>query len=206
MRKLIVFPYIIIVLTLSACFSGPGVRRLDPNTVTDLSGYWNDTDVRIVCNSLINDCLSSPGVDQFLREYAAAHGGRQPLAIVGTFRNESSEHINTSIITITMETVIFNSGKIGFAAPAETADEMRQERRDQLMYANEETAARLANETGARLMLTGSVKSIIDRVGRDTVRVYYVDAQLSDIETRERLWMGTNSEIKKLVRQPAYGP
>ena len=35
------------------------VSRVDSNTQIDLSGYWNDTDLRTVCETLIEDCLSS---------------------------------------------------------------------------------------------------------------------------------------------------
>ncbi|MDR0316422.1 MAG: penicillin-binding protein activator LpoB, partial [Treponema sp.] len=54
----------LLLLLLSSCSSSPRVNRIDADTQTDLSGYWNDTDIRIVCQSLIDDCLSSPRVDQ----------------------------------------------------------------------------------------------------------------------------------------------
>ena len=42
-----------------ACSSAPRVSRVDANTQVDLSGYWNDTDVRTVCDTLIRDALSA---------------------------------------------------------------------------------------------------------------------------------------------------
>ncbi len=48
---------IVFVSLLSGCAT-TGVQRMDSNSRTDLSGYWNDTDVRIVCKALI-DCLQS---------------------------------------------------------------------------------------------------------------------------------------------------
>jgi uncharacterized protein (TIGR02722 family) len=179
---------------LAACASS-SVKRVDSETVTDLSGYWNDTDVRIVCDSLIGACLGAPRVTQ-----ESTRLGRNPVFLVGPFRNESDEHIDTSIIADTMEIAIFNSGRADFVAGGAAREALRRERQDQQGNASEETARRLANETGADFLLTGSVKTIVDRAGNTRTRTYYVTAELTNIETNLRLWMDQNSEIKKVIR------
>jgi len=183
-------------LMLCAC-SSTKVKRVDPEKQIDLSGYWNDTDVRIVCEALIKDCINSPRVAQDLRTK-----GRIPMVIVGRFRNDSDEHINTDIISSTMEVTIFNSGRLDFVAGGDVRDDIRAERMDQQNNASAATMARLRNETGADYMLTGAVRSIVDREANQTVRTYYVNAELTSIETNQRLWMGQNSEIKKLITRP----
>jgi len=187
----------VVFLLISSCATTE-VERVDSRSQIDLSGYWNDTDVRIVCESLINDCLSSARVDQEI----SARGGRIPTVIVGRFRNESDEQINTAIITSIMETVIFNSGRLDFVAGGDTRDDLRAERQDQQSNSSEATAAALGNERGADFMLTGSVRTIVDRAGNQTVRTYFVTAELSNIETNARLWLGQNSEIKKVITRP----
>jgi len=184
-------------LFLASCATGTRttVGRIDPNTQTDLSGYWNDTDVRIVCEALITDCLNAPRVNNAI----ANMGGKTPVVLVGRFRNDSREQIDTAIISKTMETVIFNSGKLDFVAGGDVRDELRAERQDQQYQASEETASRLANETGADFMLFGSVRSIEDRAGNQTVRTYFVSAELTNLETNQRLWMGEYNEIKKVI-------
>jgi len=183
-----------IFILLSACATTK-VKRIDSNTQTDLSGYWNDKDVRIVCESLINDCLSSQRVDQAIK----AMGKKVPVVIVGSFRNESSEHIDTAIISSIMETTIFNTGKMDFVAGGAARDALRAERQDQQVNASEKTAAALAKETGADFMLLGTVRTIIDKVDNKSVRTYFVSAELTSIETNQRIWMGQNTEIKKVV-------
>jgi len=191
----------VVLLLVSACASSPapatGVTRVDSSTQTDLSGYWNDTDVRIVCKALIDDCLNSPRVDQAIK----AMGGKTPIVLVGSFKNESSEHIDTGIITSTMETTIFNSGKMDFVAGGSNRAELRAERQDQQSNASEATASALANETGANFMLFGTVKTIVDKAGNQTVRTYFVSAEMTNVETNQRMWMATNSEIKKVIVQ-----
>jgi len=201
MKKLMVI-FAAGMLAFSACASG-GVQRVDAGSQIDLSGYWNDTDVRIVSRSLINDALSSPRVDQAIRNMR----GRTPMVIVGRFRNESSEHIDTTILSSILETEIFNSGRMDFVAGGSTRDELRAERMDQQGgMVSDETAARIGRETGADFMLTGSVRTIIDRAGNQTVRTYFVTAELTSIETNQRMWIGQNNEIKKVVTQARRRP
>ena len=190
----------------AGCSSNPKVSRVDADTQIDLSGRWNDTDVRMVSGSLINDCLGSARVSQFIRDYSSQNNGRLPACLVGNFRNESSEHIDTSIISKAMEIAVVNSGKMDFVAGGDTLTEIRSERQDQQGNASEESAAALGNETGAILLLTGTVNSVIDRAGNTTTRSYFVSAELTNIETRTRLWMGQNDEIKKVIRQSNYRP
>ena len=203
MRKHLAFMVIVLaVLAFSACSSNPKVKRVDADTQIDVSGSWNDTDVRYVCDALIKDCLNSERVGNYIRQFSARNGGRLPTVIVGTFRNNSSEHIDTTIISKTMEIAIVNSEKLEFVAGGDTRSELRAERDDQQMNASEATASALANETGANFMLTGAVKMIEDRAGNTTVRSYFVSAELTNIETNSRLWMGENNEIKKVITRP----
>jgi len=197
MKKFLLFLIPVFFLLAASC-TATKVTRIDPLTQTDLSGYWNDTDVRIVCEALINDCLAAPRVNQTI----SAMGNKIPIVLVGKFSNDSSEHIDTSIITSMMEAAIFNSGKLDFVAGGSTREIIRAERQDQQSFASEETAASLANETGADFMLFGSVRTIIDRAGNQTVRTYFVSAELTNVETNTRIWMGQNSEIKKIVVRP----
>jgi uncharacterized protein (TIGR02722 family) len=194
-RYLYVFAVVSVLLASCALTD---VKRVDSDTQIDLSGSWNDTDVKIVCESLINDCLNSPRVSQAV----AAMGGKTPIVLVGTFKNDSMEHIDTSIIISRMETVIFNSGKMDFVAGGSVRDALRAERQDQQSNASESTVAALGKETGADFMLFGSVKTIVDKAGNQTVRTYFVNAEMTNVSTNQRMWMGENSEIKKVVTQP----
>jgi uncharacterized protein (TIGR02722 family) len=194
-RRMGVLLLVVCAVPFFAACASTSVKRVDSDTVTDLSGYWNDTDVRIVCDSLIKACLDSPRVIQ-----ESGRLGRNPVFLVGPFRNESDEHIDTSIIADTMELAIFNSGRADFVAGGATREALRQERQDQQGNASEATARRLANETGADFLLTGSVKTIVDQGGNTRARTYYVAAELTNIETNMRLWMDQNNAIKKVIK------
>lgn len=172
------------------------VERVSTDTVTDLSGYWNDTDVRIVAESLVGDCVGAAAITNYIRT-----NGRLPVVIVGNFRNDSDEHIDTSILTKKFETALINSGKVDFVASSSERGEIRQEREEQQEWASEETAKRLANETGADFMLIGSVKTMVDQADGTMSRTYWVYGELIDIESNRKLWIGENSEIKKIIKR-----
>jgi uncharacterized protein (TIGR02722 family) len=178
-----------------ACSSSKKVARLDPGSVTDLSGNWNDTDSRLVAEEMIRDALSRPWLQQFTSDQ-----NRMPVVTVGTIRNVSNEHINTETFSTDFERELLNSGKVKFVASRPERDEIRDERMDQAESASQETAKRIRQETGADFLLTGAVKSILDQEGSDKVMYYQTDLQLVNIETNEKVWIGTK-KIKKGISQ-----
>ncbi|WP_461254948.1 penicillin-binding protein activator LpoB [Treponema sp. R80B11-R83G3] len=186
-----------VLFLLSSCAT-TSVKRVESGSQNDLSGYWNAVDVKIACESLINDCLSSARVNQEIN----AKKNKRPVVIVGRFKNASDEQIDTEIISSTMETVIFNSGKLDFVAGGDIRDALRAERQDQLGNASEETAKSIGKETGADFMLTGSLRTIVDRDGNRSIRTYFVTAELTNIETNARLWIGQNNSITKVITRP----
>jgi len=186
-----------VLFLLSSCETTK-VKRVESGTQKELSGYWNAVDVKIVCESLVNDCLSSARVNQEIR----TRGNKKPVVIVGKFKNASDEQIDTEIITSIMENVIFNSGKLDFVAGGDTRTNLRAERQDQQGNASEETTAALGREIGADFMMTGSVRTIVDRDGNRSVRTYFVTAELTNIETNARMWIGQNNSITKEVTRP----
>lgn len=201
MKKIIAIFACVLLLVLTGCEStrSVSVDRIDASTAIDLSGYWNDTDIRIVAETLVKDCVNAPAIENYIR-----NNRMLPVVIVGSFKNDTDEHIDTSIIVKKFETALINSGKVDFVASSSERQEIREERLEQQEWASEETAKRLANEYGADFMLIGSVKTSVDMVDNKTVRTYFVYAELIDIETNRKLWIGENSEIKKLITKSNY--
>jgi PBP1b-binding outer membrane lipoprotein LpoB len=194
---------VVAVLTVS-CSSTPKVTRGE--TQADLSGYWNDNDVRQVCDSLIQNCLDSNRVDTFVNQYAQNHAGEIPAAIVLPFRNASSEHIDMQIVSNNLRVSILNSGRLDFVEGGDARDAIRAERADQnANNASEETAAAIGQETGATLAFTGEVRSIVDTAGNVSTRTYYVKATLTNMETTRILWEGEDT-VRKNIRRYALKP
>ena len=160
LRTKAVFGALAAVLVLAAC-TNKRVERIDPNSVTDLSGRWNDADSRLVANELIAQSLNGT----WARDYAAANGGTSPTVIVGEFRNRTMEHIPVGTFVRDLERAYVQSGLVRLVASSEEREEVRAERQDQQTNASAETRTRLAREMGARYMLQGDVQAIEDSAG-----------------------------------------
>ncbi|UCB53808.1 MAG: penicillin-binding protein activator LpoB [Thiotrichales bacterium] len=193
-RHLISTLIITVVLTgLSAC--GQQVTRVESDSVTDLSGNWNDTDSRLVADEMIQDALSRSWLTQFSREQ-----GKAPTVIVGEVRNLSHEHINTRTFIADMERALINSGEVEFVASSEERQEVRTERKDQDLHASEETRKAMGQEIGADFMLKGTINTIIDAVSGEQVRFYQVDLTLIDMANNRKVWVG-QKKIKKTIEK-----
>ena len=78
-------------------------------------------------------------------------------------------------------------------------EELRKERADQQDYASLETVKKWGLEKGADFILQGVVNSITDANTKEKVVYYQVDLSLSDLESNEKVWIGTK-KIKKVVK------
>ncbi len=169
------------------------VTRIPEDSVTDLSGNWNDTDSRLVADEMINDCLTGAWKSNHHQDE-----GKKPVTIVGVVRNKTTEHIAVDTFIGDMERAFINSGQVTVVASAEERGQIRDERSDQQSYSSEETMKNWGREIGADYMLGGVINSIIDEVGGERVIFYQVDLTLYDLETNTKVWTG-QKKIKKYI-------
>ncbi len=174
-----------------SCGSSKKVTRIDPNSTTDLSGQWNDTDARLVAEEMVKDVMGR----RWLTDFVAASGSK-PVVTMGTIRNMTSEHINTETFTTDFERELINDGRIRFVGSRDQREEIHEERAYQQEFASEETMKRWRQELGADFALVGGIKSIVDQEEGDKVVFYQTDLELINIETNEKVWIGTK-KIKK---------
>lgn len=191
MNKTKIIIALLAALLLLSC--GKEVVRVDSGTVKDLSGKWNDTDSRLVAEEMIKDCLAKPWYVEMVQ-----NKGRKPLLIVGKIRNKSHEHISGDTFISDMERELINSGKIDFVAGKEMRNDLRDEKNDQAENATDNSRKQLRQETGADLMLLGTINSIIDQEDNESVRFYQINLELIDIESNKKVWIG-DKKIKKMI-------
>ena len=198
-RSVVLILIIAAVVLLTGCAtSSRTVTRTSADTQTDLSGRWNDTDSRLVAEKMVEDLMSRPWLSEFVD-----NNDRKPVVIVGTVRNRSSEHIDTNPFIKDIERELINSGKVTFVAGDKQREEIRKERQDQQTEAAEETIKRLGEETGADFMMQGIITSQEDMVDGKKAVLYQVDLELINIETNEKVWLGTK-KIKKVIEQRKF--
>ena len=172
------------------------VTRIDPETTIDLSGFWNDTDSRMVADEMINDAASFPWARRFMQ----ANGGKLPVVIFGSVRNRTTEHIAVNTFLRDMEAAFLRSGLARVVADRDQREQVREEREDQQQKASAETRASMRKELGADFIVVGEITSIEDVDGGREVIYYQVDLNLTDLESNERVWIG-QKRIKKFVER-----
>ena len=175
------------------------VARIDTDSVTDLSGRWNDTDSRLVAEEMIRDCLTSP----WKQEWQARRA--KPTVIVGQIRNKSSEHIAVGTFVGDIERAFINSGEVRSVASAEEREQVRAERADQQQHASDETVKQWGREHGADYMLSGTINSITDQEEGERIVFYQVDMTLIDLQENTKIWQG-QKKIKKYIGRGKFKP
>jgi uncharacterized protein (TIGR02722 family) len=185
----------LVVLMLAGCAQETKVTRVDSGVVTDLSGRWNDTDSRIVAEAMVKEALEY----QWLNNFSSSKH-RPPVVVVGTIQNSSHEHINVNTFVTDLERELTNSQKVTFVAGKGDREELRTERKEQAMYAREDTQKAPGKEVGADYMMKGSIATILDEADGTKAVFYQVDLQMVDLESNAKVWFG-QKKIKKVVEK-----
>jgi hypothetical protein len=196
-RNLWIKPAVLMCLLvgLGACGGETRVTRIDAGVVTDLSGRWNDTDSRMVAESMVKEALEYPWLNTFSQSKR-----RQPVVVVGTVLNSSHEHINVHTFVTDLERELTNSQKVTFVAGKNERDEVRSERKEQAMYAREDTQKAPGKEIGADYIMKGTIATILDEADGTKAMFYQVDLQMVDLESNAKVWFG-QKKIKKVIEK-----
>jgi penicillin-binding protein activator len=184
-----------LLVTTAGCGSETKVTRVDTGVVTDLSGRWNDTDSRMVAETMVKESLVSPWLDNFTRVKS-----RQPVVVVGTILNRSHEHIDVQTFITDLSRELTNSQKVAFVAGKGERDEVRAERREQAIHAREDTQKAPGKEIGADYMMKGTISTILDESDGVKAVFYQVDLDMIDLENNIKSWFG-QKKIKKVVER-----
>lgn len=195
MKKLI---YSVALTVFIACGPSKQVSRLSTDTVTDLSGNWNDTDANLVADGMISNLINHPWAAKFTKKQ-----DREPVVVIGKIKNKTTEHINTNFFIKSLEKEIINSGTIEFVASKKEREELREERLDQQSNSSMSTAKQMGNETGADYMLQGEISTTEDAIDGKKAIVYQVTLELIHIETNQKVWLN-DKKIKKYIAKDKY--
>lgn len=185
----------VMVAGLAGCGAETKVTRVDAGVVTDLSGRWNDTDSRMVAESMVKEALEYPWLNNFSQTKR-----RQPVVVVGTVLNNSHEHINVQTFVTDLERELTNSQKLTFVAGKSEREEVRTERKEQAMFAREDTQKAPGKEIGADYMMKGTIATILDEADGTKAMFYQVDLQMVDLESNAKVWFG-QKKIKKVIEK-----
>ena len=130
MKRKSILTLIVLSILLVSCVSNKPVARISAEKQKDLSGNWNDNDIRIVCDSIIDECINSSYIKRFTKK-----NNRLPYVKLGTILNLSDEYMDTSIIANKFRNAIINSGEMKFVACDSEVESLRDEQLSQADHA-----------------------------------------------------------------------
>jgi PBP1b-binding outer membrane lipoprotein LpoB len=175
---------------------GKTVTRTDSTASKDLSGRWNDVDAKQVANEMISKSLSAGWIDRFIGKH-----NKNPNIVLGKViaRAGDSEVISTAVFMKEIRKEFVNSGKI------DVLDEDKESTRAELADQAGMTAKPkdMAVEDTADFMLKGSINVQNDQEGRESVKFYVVDLEITDVQSRKIIWTERTS-IRKEVDQSRW--
>lgn len=195
-------------LTLTNSCAGTQVTRTRADAVTDLSGRWNDTDSRLVAETLIKKFFNHRWLESFREEHAtpsAQYGKRKPIVLISEVINKSHEHIESDTFIKDMEDAIVEDGRVRIVANSVFRERLRKERADQQKgFVSKETQKRFGRELGADYIMYGTINTIVDATGDDQVVFYQVNLQMAHVETGELAWSSSH-KMKKFLGKGRRG-
>ena len=201
MKKFFIYSSLAIFLfSVASCLKQ--VTRVSPDKTIDITGKWNDTDSRLVADTMINQLL----LDKWVSNYMQLHTGKRPVIIVGLVKNKSYEHIDAETFIGDIEKAIVKNGSVRLVQAGDNRNELRTERADQQDFASPETTKKWGKELGADFIMQGTINSIVDANSMEKVIFYQVGLKLTDLETNEVVFVSdgyVSFPLQKLLQSGA---
>ncbi len=163
---------------------------VDAHALTD---RWNAEDSKRVADEMVNDLFDFPWLKRFNRE----NPGKRPVIVIHRITNKSHEHIAVDTFINDIKRAIIRSDLADFKVAGEELAAIRGIKTDDIHTMD---PVELGRELGANFMLSGSINSMVDQLGRERVTSYQVDMKLINVETAREAWNGTKKISKHFKR------
>ncbi len=190
------------------------IRYGDPDKTETTTIDWGSKDLQQFADFMVGSLIESPGLNYMDSEGKGAD--KRIIVAFGGIANETSEHINTEMISRRIQDQLLESGKFRFVARKEAAgqDEIGDEIRFQQGSGRvkPEMAKAFGQQLGADIVLYGALADISKSTGRSVESVgtkkkdvyyqFYMSAV--NITTGEILW-GKTEDIRKEATVGLFG-
>lgn len=176
-------------------------RTVDPDEKVLYDAGYTFSDKKMIVSSLVASLLAKPPLSTAMDK---------PILVVYTVSNQTSEHISTTAITDDIRQELLASGKVRFVNRIQR-DNIEKE--SQYQYGGRvapETRIALGRQSGARYMLTGTLRSMEKkqptqvRIKKKFLQYYSLNLELTDLETSLIEW-ADSTEIIREASEPIIG-
>ena len=167
----------------------------DPEVIALLDDRFSENDMQLIAKKMVNSLLTSPQI---------AAGSGAPAVMVGSMRNRTTEHIDMVMLSDKLKTALIQSGKFRFVDVMNRRDIAEEYEYQQSGYVNPNQAKAPGSQTGADYMLTGTLTSNVQQVGKDKLVYYKATFQLTNLLSSEIVWTD-EKEIRKAYKKRSIG-
>ncbi|MCZ6633781.1 MAG: penicillin-binding protein activator LpoB, partial [bacterium] len=129
----------------------------DPKTIALLDDRFNENDMQLIAKKMANSILSAPWMDS---------AGGTPAVMIGKMRNRTSEHIDMVALSDKLRTTLIQSGRLRFVDVLNRRDIAEEYEYQNSGYVNPAQAKAPGNQTGSDYILTGTLSSNVQEVGK----------------------------------------
>ncbi|MFC4892630.1 penicillin-binding protein activator LpoB [Pseudofrancisella aestuarii] len=187
------------IFLLSSC-SKTSVNYEKSDSVDTTSINFSSTDLQAMTKDMVEDMLSSKAVVRITSM-------ERPTLFFSNIRNETREHINTNMLSNTVQTQLIKSDMFQV-----TDMEQIKNVREQLGYqansgmVDQNTAIKLGQHIGARYMVYGSIQDIdntnVD--GDKRSKFFLATLKMMDLQTGLIIWQD-DKQIRKSQTRSTFG-
>ncbi|MBI4212409.1 MAG: penicillin-binding protein activator LpoB [Deltaproteobacteria bacterium] len=170
-------------------------KYIDPNEIILRSDKFVESDLQQIADRLSESLIASD-------EVADSQG--KLTAMISLFVNDTDEHIDMRSLSDKLKTKLFKSKKFTFVNAA-----LRPSVKEEVEYQNTEwvdqkTATKKGKQLGAEYLISGTLSSIKQPVGRQEIVYYKMTIELTDLAKNTLAWTD-DLEIKKKFRKRFTG-
>ena len=166
----------------------------DPETIALLDDRFNENDMQLIAKKMVNSLVASQTID----------GQKAPAAMVGKIRNRTTEHIDMNALSDKIRTSLLQSGHFRFVDALNRRAIAREYEYQGSGYVDPAQAHGPGSQTASELVLTGTLSSNIQVVGKEKLVYYKATFQLTDLGSSEIIWTD-EKEIRKAYKKRSIG-
>lgn len=167
----------------------------DPQTIALLDDRFNENDMQLIAKKMVDSILEAP---------LHAEEDQLPAIMLGKMRNRTTEHIDMVALSDKIKTALIQSGKLRFVDVANRPDIAAEYEYQQSGYVDSAHAKAPGKQTSSDYLLTGTLSSNIQEVGKDKLVYYKATFELTNLQTSEIVW-SAEKEIRKAYKKRSIG-
>ncbi|MBU0485952.1 MAG: penicillin-binding protein activator LpoB [Proteobacteria bacterium] len=191
----------VLIMSLGVAGCTVSTRTVDADEEVVYDEGYNFSDKKNIVAALTNSLLTKKPL---------VSASDRPIIVVYGIANRTNEHISTDGISDDLRQALLESGKLRFINKEQRENIAREADYQYGSRVAPETRIQMARQTGAKYMLTGTLRSIDKeqprqvRLKKKVLKYYSLNLELTDLETSLIEW-ADKTEVIREASKPFIG-